>query len=472
MSKKFILMFYVVFFVINTIIYVINKNLLTINIDILSQYSIIFIIIGNYLLIKYYQNLFSLPILLNFFIILFLYGRVILNLFYDNSVLLEFSLVKFFYLNTETISSVLLSVNSFVSILNIAIIYGYKRGSYGFGLIENPYKVSFLKKIFFMVSVIYLLKNLIEINYVIRHGYLSFYDGGFSNINYYSFIIKYAHVLFLPVFSYLLLFKQSKRDILIICSVFIILAFSNSLKGARGLFILPLLFSLWYYNKFYVKQIKKQSIISFKTITLSIVIIIFSVFLKNARSTYVNIDQNLLIDIPKLILLETGRTLQIIGIFHENLEYIDKATPFILEPIVYPYYYLTNFEVMTGGQTEELVKIRNSFDDQLTYHLSASYYLSGAGLGSSFAGESIQFGYFLGSLISLLIGLLIVYYLNNLDKKIFIYLSPIIIQHTIFLARNNAFPNLITISKHLFMYFLLLVFLSLMFNSVLKRVHA
>jgi oligosaccharide repeat unit polymerase len=409
----------------------------------------------------YYQNVFNVVSLLNLFIILFLYGRILLFLVDSSYDLNRFWFLSYIYFDSKVINEVILHSNLYVLSLNLGIVFIYykkhvKNFSYDFRKLRNS---NLVLGLFYVISVIFLIKNVIEFKYVIQNGYLSFYDGGFSEINYYSAFIKYSHVLFVPIFSFIISHKLKRKKIVFILTIFVILSVISSLKGARGLFILPLLFSLWYYFRFYkTRSFTISKIFSLKFASLIFIVIFMSFFLKNLRSEGNSSgSEGIIANIPELILSETGKTIHIMSAYYENRDNLAYDYPYMLEPIFYPYFYFTNFEILTGGQTKELVEIRNSFDDRLTYYLNRNYYLTGGGLGSSFAAESLQLGFIMGGFVCFLIGNLIGYYMKNISNKWFLYLSPIIIQHIIFLARNNAFPNLISISKHLFMYLLILL---------------
>ena len=94
----------------------------------------------------------------------------------------------------------------------------------------------------------------------------------------------------------------------------------------------------------------------------------------------------------------------------QNKEALSFNTyPYVLEPIV-RLFQIIRYPELAGGQSLEVIAHRFSLSHQITYHISEAYYLSGAGVGSNFLAELLEFGipgvligsYVLVKLISLL----------------------------------------------------------------------
>jgi hypothetical protein len=102
---------------------------------------------------------------------------------------------------------------------------------------------------------------------------------------------------------------------------------------------------------------------------------------------------------------------------------------------------------MTGGQSKELVDMRHYLNGSLTYEMNSVYYKKGGGLGSTFVNENYEYGliYLIG--MSVLMGSLIVWFLNNLQVRILLSLSPIIVKHIVMVARDTTFINLFNVVK-------------------------
>ena len=472
MQKNIIFSYLFVNLIINLLFIIFNQFGIELNFLFLRYYSIVFISIWILLVLNKYKSTNDVIFVINGFIFLFIYGRIIVSVIDQ-----EYNLDTYWIINYVNFSELLLVnatliSNIFVITFNLGVIDFKDRLPNKATLNRTLLNKEIIFLAYCIIASLYLIKNFIEFKFIIEKGYLAFYNDGFSSLNYYNPIIKYSHVLYVPLFSFIIIHKLPKKVILFVLITFVFLSLINSLKGARGLFIMPLLFSLWYYNKFYSEEVNKRSIYSLKYIIVIVFIISVSIGLKTLREQdTVNKEDFSVINIPNLILIETGKTFHVFSLY---LKYQDKIVadyPYILEPVLYPYFYATNYSVMTGGQTKDLVEIRNSFDDRISYFINKNYYYSGAGLGSSYIIEAAQLGVFFGGIVCFFLGYLVRMYLNNISNKMILYFSPIVIPHIMFIARNNAFPNFISIAKHLFMYIMIVLILYIFtINSVNKKI--
>jgi len=272
------------------------------------------------------------------------------------------------------------------------------------------------------------------------------------------------------VFYGLLLWNvPSKKKFIWMATIVCITSLTSSLKGARILFLLPVVFSFWYYYRFYVtpkwtNQIRK-ALIPF----LLLFIILFAIKLtRNDKSIVKNVANLNPFLIFKPILLETGSTLQTVASYIEFKQEIPGDYPFVLEPILYPYYYFAYHKIMTSGQSVALVKVRNSLNHRLTYYTAPNEYLHGAGLGSSMVAEDYQYGLIYLIIIAIIFGRFLVFLEKNFVKgSLFLFLSPIIVPTIIFAPRASPFPNTWGIIK--FLLILVIIKLLLYFFRVVSK---
>jgi hypothetical protein len=235
----------------------------------------------------------------------------------------------------------------------------------------------------------------------------------------------------------------------------------DSLKGARVLFVMPTIFVLWYY--FNVYQSKNQFTFGnfIKIVTgggaLLIGLQVASGFRSKGEES-VSLTE-VVAELPYHVLNETGKTLQLVALYNTKKEKLKNPyKPFVLEPILHPYLYLKNRAIMTGGQSKELVDMRHYLNGSLTYEMNPVYYKSGGGLGSTFVSENYEYGLAFLIGMSVVMGSLIVWFLNNLQIRILLSLSPIIVKHIVFVARDTPFVNLFNIIKYMSMFLIVALF--------------
>ena len=432
---------------------------------VLARTSVFSFLILHLMIVLLYKTPFSLISIFNLFVWLFAYGKVILYVLGMQDALFELFTFHTERLEAIYIMKVLIGANICVLSIHLAYILFYRNKSItqacqtkGKSNILGTISQSHLKYAFLFLlaaSVLFGFKAFLELRHIQKIGYAQFYIGGLGDLNYYSPIIKYSHYLFFSTCYFVLASRPPRRKFIIVAVLFLIVTFLDGLKGARVLFILPLFYLIWFYLKFYYTSgnVWKATAIG---VLIFLSIGVFAEIMKNNRSVGIENMKLEISSIPVSILQETGKTLQIAGLFAKYEESMQQSSvPYFLEPLVYPYLYFRNYGTMTGGQSEDLVKVRPSLNHQLTYYMSPSYYLSGGGLGSTIFSELYQLGYFFLFIVSLIIGRLIASLSNNLELRLVLFLSPILVQHVFFIARESPFPNLLGIIKYIIIYFLI-----------------
>lgn len=422
--------------------------------------SVLIFLYFFYFIIKI-GGLFSIHSITTFFTFLFLYGRSLLYIFETNESFFETDSMIYEYLGTSNIFTALIVVNVFTyAVTAVYILFGKPDKV---RLISTPKSVkieSFLFYSLLFIGILYSIKLFIEIKAIVSLGYISIYAGGLKEINYYNPIIKFSNILFLSCFSYYLLVIKSKKKFLIIGTLFLLLSLLDSLKGARVTFILPIFYIIWYYNS--VFKINIDFKIFFKFFVVLLLIATFSIYTSLKRN---DLEIDLKTNLFKSAITETGSTLQFVGRYVKNKDQLISSYPFFIEPIIYPYYYFRYFDIYTNGQSEEMLKYRNSLNHQFSAFISREAYVSGRGLGSSSPAEFYQYGLIPLIFISFIYGFILITFYDLLDKKFILFISTSLVPQLFFISRDSPFPNFLLFIKGIFVFYLLKIFFLILFKN-------
>ena len=386
--------------------------------------------------ILFEKNLFSIINIFNGFSILFLYGNVINYILFDIETFYIYNLLEGANIPPKYFIASLFLINVGLSIINLTYIT-FKKSNNETLIPTNkiPKDIMF---IFIIFSIFASVKFYLELKHISSIGYVNFYLNGVGDLNYYSPIIKYSHTFLLVIFSVILSYIPKKKVYIIVSVIYCSLMMLNSLKGARVLFLLPLLFSLWFYFKYYSRITLSGNI--FRITTIFLILIIGFSTLKSSRlneeSSILNIS-----DLPSLILAETGSTQQLVALYLYRKDDIKSNYPFVLEPILYPFYYYYYYDIYKAGQSESLVETRNSLNHKFSYLINPSYYLKGNAVGSSMMAESFQYGLIYFYLIMIIFSSFLIFMENfRYDSKYIVFL-PILFNTAVFASRDSPFPN-------------------------------
>jgi oligosaccharide repeat unit polymerase len=432
-------------------------------------YSFIFIFISTIFIIYLNKNIFSLIVLFTLFYILFLYGMVITNVFSNSDDIYYYGLFGGRYLSEISLVNSILIIN----ILFISVLLSYQIFYRDRDLVSSNYvkikNSKFIYSLFYFFSILASIKFILEYIHIRNTSYVQLYLNGLSDVNYYSPIIKNSHTFLVAIYGFILQKVPSKRNFIICSFVFCLSLIFSSLKGARILSLLPLIFVFWYYYRFYSSiNLKKQFK---KSILLFAVLFIFFNFLKSSRNSN-DFQLPSFLDLSKIILDESGMTIQAIASYIEIKNEVKSDYPFILEPILYPFFYVMNWESYKGGQSIELVKARNSFNHRFSYAIDEDYYLKGNALGSSMVSEAFQYGVF----YLILIGFVFGYYISFLEKKliknsIILFLSPVLVGGIFIAPRESPFPNTWGFIKMFLLLLLFKLIIELLSNNFQNKIN-
>lgn len=250
----------------------------------------------------------------------------------------------------------------------------------------DKYFLSIGKTLFLLTTPLALLNNIIEIVLVQAGGYASYYLG--SSDSFFTSLL--SPIVFLCNASFYLFCagKPEKEDFNILAALFLVIALLDSLKGARGLLVIPVLFILYYYHRVYKVKLKPKHIF-----VLCIVAIAITSIYAYVREGFTPSSIGSLASQFFEQFALSSNSISIVAMydqFHSSMN--NYGYPYIFEPIVRVYDVLTHSAVYSAGQTQEMISFRNSLSHQLSYCMNPSWYLAGANTGSNMVAEMSQFG--------------------------------------------------------------------------------
>ena len=427
---------YFFLFIINSLFFIICYYFdFQFDIDLVIFISCISILTIAYHFLFFEKNLLSIINIFNSFSILFLYGNVINYVLFNIDSFHIYYLMEGINIPSKHFISSLFLINLGLSLINLVYLKFTRSDN---GIILGNKIPKDIMVLYIITSFVTAVKYFLELKHISNIGYVKFYMNGLGDLNYYSPIIEYSHTFLIVFYSIILSYSPKKKIFIYISIIFCLLMMLNSLKGARVLFLLPFLFSLWYYFKNYSRLTLGGNY--FSIITVSLMLVIGFNTLKasrlNEESSILNIG-----DLPSLILNETGSTQKLIAVFLSKRTEIDSNYPFVLEPILYPLFYINNINVYKGGHSEDLAKTRNSLNHKISFLLNPSYYLNGNAVGSSMFAESFQYGLPFFYLVMILFGRFLSSIQNITFNSKFIIFLPLLFNAAVFAARDSPFPN-------------------------------
>jgi hypothetical protein len=188
-----------------------------------------------------------------------------------------------------------------------------------------------------------------------------------------------------------------------------------------------------------------------------ILLLFFSIYSSSKRSDLeADFSKNIIIT----SITETGSTLQVVARYIKNKDQLKVSSPFFLEPVLYPYFYLTHFSILTKGQSDEILEYRNSLNHHLSALINKEAYLAGSANGSSSVAEFYQYGFIPLILFSFLYGILLLFFYSLINNRFIIFSSTTLVTHIFFFARDTPLPNLIGIMKSIVAYCVLMIIFS------------
>jgi hypothetical protein len=307
--------------------------------------------------------------------------------------------------------------------------------------------------IFFTVAApLATIKYLVEFSYALKYGLLSFYTGQLRDVTNLPAVVTLSHnLLNVGYFTILASFPREKMFDRV-SLVFIIISIFSGIQGVRSLIILPVLFYMWYKNRYYEKNLFKVQYV--------VALVVLFVGFQFLGAIRFNNDVKLSLLGP---IISQGGSIKVVNLAIEKKDQL-KASGFnnyIFSPITFPLKYFKHGSNMIG-QTEKSVFIRGDLNHALTYLTNRNYYLRGGGLGSAYVAEAIEYGLFGLLVFTALLSIFVKYFLINSHKPLNMYFSYLIVTHIIIIARTSYFINFWTVIKYLAGYLLVIIIQGIM----------
>lgn len=338
-------------------------------------------------------NLFSLIISLFF---VFVLGGIAVSPFFEYSIRVAVSpdYQEFpEYITQKTL--VIYSV--FFSCIFIFYFFNYHKSSQKIILKDSQYR----KKIYSIGRLILLLTFPVALLYGMelmssdaRTNMLI--DGGSSA----PLPLRIAHMLFTVAFYLIVASVPTKKQFLTSFFIYLIALIPVLMGGERGEVVVPIIFLVWYLNKFYKYKIKLRFLV-----IGGVFIMVMSYII-----VFLRLDQE--IDNTNIALL-------IFGFFASSSTSFKLMSWYLLykDHILnhtYPFFLDSVIGGMLGasGQNVETLQVRSSIGHQLVYAINPDYYLSGASMGTAFVTESYEFG-IIGVIIGAFIFIQFVKFVEN-----------------------------------------------------------
>jgi O-antigen polysaccharide polymerase Wzy len=261
-------------------------------------------------------------------------------------------------------------------------------------------------------------------------GYSFFYTSGFqdraSRIPAIGLIRTVNSLAFYMLFAS----KPSARRFWIISIFFLLVAALDSLKGARSTLIVPVSFIVWHAAVYYGLRIKIGR--SFLLVGGAVT---FLILMAISRSS----DGSEGFAVTNFLVYGLSKAQYSLALVLDNYQNVDVRAIFAFEPVIFPIRYMIQGSDIVG-QSETTALLRLDLNHTFSSQLNLGAYLSGAGIGSSFVAEALQFGPLIMLAFLLLWFLFNVTYFKFSQKSRLLFLiQPIIFMHIAFSPRNSIF---------------------------------
>lgn len=274
-------------------------------------------------------------------------------------------------------------------------------------------------------------------------GYASIYNGEL-NANYsLSPIFTIVRATFTVTFYFIIAMGVEEKKYNRYALIYIIVNAIPLLQGSRARFITVLLTILFLRYLMYGKTPKMRTVLLVAIIGIPVLD-----FISSARVNGVS-NWSLLGSYRDFFIGLSG-SLNVPAYYIQNKSNLSENTyPFIFDPIVRLFQYLSNRTLFTGGQSIALLDVRANLGHWLTYNISSNYYLSGYNIGSNFIAEMSEFGYFGVVIFSYVVSKLIQFVENNMMKNLWLrFMSIELCSWIFFLPRAEAFYDTYNLTKY------------------------
>ncbi|MDR1678981.1 MAG: O-antigen polysaccharide polymerase Wzy family protein [Prevotellaceae bacterium] len=279
------------------------------------------------------------------------------------------------------------------------VLFGYKSNNKGKKIKEinySPYLFSISIIFLFLALPGILTKYYIQIQVILEKGYLAIYDGTLQQINY-PLICKGAGTLLIIGYCIFISSKPSKKYFLIITAIFLLTQAVNVLKGQRAVLMFPFVFAIWFYFKFYVKNLSVTKLI---LIIMGVVVLGQAIQIFRSGEKYIKAveEKSFTEKYVNSFFVQQGVSFFVFPYtLHYHVE--NDRYPYILAPL--------NIKSFNQPQNMERLQQNNFVADQLMYKMDPKGYKIGLGTGSSILAVFYDLPHIIALLSATLFGFLI-----------------------------------------------------------------
>ncbi|AHB78456.1 hypothetical protein X636_09625 [Pandoraea pnomenusa] len=273
-------------------------------------------------------------------------------------------------------------------------------------------------------------------------GYLALFSEGIA--------VSASSKAFLYVFNLgfglTLAFAKRRMEFLLPAALFLAVATIDSLKGARGALLVPLLFVAWFYVSRFNIRVRLPAVV----MSLAVVVAVFAVLTFQRDSSF---GQGDTLQFAIDALASQGRSLQITVLYQQVADDVARFGDFtVFSNLLIPITAILHPEIRDAAQSMDQVIYSNNLKHILTYVLNPDYYFAGGGTGGVYTIELIEAGGFLYVLLSITLGWFLAWMPRAMRKPWVRFLSIYFFSTVFYLPRGEFFVNSLIVGKALFLY--------------------
>ncbi|MFT3751983.1 MAG: O-antigen polysaccharide polymerase Wzy [Paludibacter sp.] len=263
-----------------------------------------------------------------------------------------------------------------------------------------------------------LTKYYLQMKVILQQGYLSIYNGSLQNIDY-PIICTGAGTLLIIGYCIFISSKPSKKQYLIITTIFILTQILNGLKGQRSVLMFPLVFSTWYYMKFFTTQVAVRKIIF---LILIVAIAAQGILMLRHKKKYLSQKESFTDTYITNFFVQQGVTFFIQPyILHYGIK--NESYPYLLAPL--------DFRSYGKPQTLDRLQKFNYLPDKLMYRMLPNGFKEGGGVGSSITAIFYDLPRWVSFILCFLGGFLISKFENNVKNYRLLLVSSYYIVYAV-----------------------------------------
>jgi oligosaccharide repeat unit polymerase len=249
--------------------------------------------------------------------------------------------------------------------------------------------------IFFILALPGILtKYYLQLQVIFQQGYISIYNGSLQQINY-PLICSGSGTLLLIGYCIFISSKPTKKEYLIITTIFVITQIINGLKGQRSVLLFPIVCCVWFYLKFYTGYISKKKII---IMILTIAVIGQSIQFLRLKGDFSSKNKSFAETYVSSFFVQQGISFFILPyMLHYELK--NDRYPYLLAPL----------DIRSYGKSQNIDRLKrfNYLPDHLMHRMLPKDFEKGFGLGSSILGVFYDLPIAIATILCFLMGFLI-----------------------------------------------------------------